>query len=60
MRLNACTSFEAVIKNFCTHSSLEYIGMYSVRDVDNKAAMQNKEAVEGAKRFARRIAGEVK
>jgi len=34
---------------------LEYIGMYSVRDIDNKAAMQTREAVEGAKQFARKI-----
>jgi hypothetical protein len=41
------------------HSSLEYLGMYSVRDTDNKASMQTAKAVEGAKRFERVIAGEI-
>jgi hypothetical protein len=31
--------------------------MYSVRDIDNKAAMQIQEAMEGAKEFARMILG---
>lgn len=35
----ACTPFEMGIKNLCVHSSLEYVGMYSVRDTDDKASM---------------------
>ncbi len=56
----ACTPFETGIKNLCAHSSLKYIGMYSVRDIDNKASMQTQEAIEGAKQFARMIAGKAK
>mgnify|MGYP000418373520 FL=1 len=56
-RAYACSPFETGIKNLCVHSSLEYIGMYSVRDIDNKAAMQIQEAMEGAKEFARMILG---
>ncbi|HHV98892.1 MAG TPA: NAD(P)H-dependent oxidoreductase [Clostridiaceae bacterium] len=54
----ACTPFETGVKNLCVHSSLEYIGMYSAGDIDNKASMHTKKAVEGAKLFVRKIAGE--
>lgn len=49
----ATEPFETGIKHLCEHSDLNYLGMYSVRDVDDKASFQTTEAVEGAKKFAR-------
>lgn len=51
----ATQPFETGIKNLCDHSKLNYIGMYSVRDLDNKASFQTPEAVKGARKFARMI-----
>jgi putative NADPH-quinone reductase len=51
----AAEPFETGIKNLCEHSKLNYVGMYSVRDEDNKASFQRLEAVEGAKTFARQL-----
>lgn len=47
--------FETGIKRLCKHSNLEYVGMYSVRDVDNKASFQTADAINGAKMFARKL-----
>lgn len=54
----ATEPFETGIKRLCEHSHLQYIGMYSVRDTDDLASFQTKEAVEGAKQFAKKILGE--
>lgn len=51
----AAEPFETGIKRLCEHSNLRYIGMYSVRDEDNKASFQTEEAIKGAKEFARMI-----
>lgn len=47
--------FETGIKRLCEHSNLNYIGMYSVRDLNNKASFQTPEAVDGAKKFAQML-----
>lgn len=47
--------FETGIKHLCEHSNLKYIGMYSVRDEDNKASFQTEEAMKGAREFARKV-----
>ena len=47
--------FETGVKRLCEHSRLNYLGMYSVRDVENLASFQTEEAREGAKLFARRL-----
>ena len=47
--------FETGIKRLCEHSKLKYIGMYSVRDVDDLASFQTPDAVNGARSFARDI-----
>lgn len=47
--------FEMGIKRLCEHSSLEYLGMYSVRDEDDLASFQTEEAVNGAREFARKL-----
>jgi len=44
--------FETGIRRLCEHSNLNYCGMYSVRDEDDLASFQTKEAVDGAKEFA--------
>lgn len=49
--------FETGIKHLCEHSQLEYIGMYSVRDEDDKASFQTEGAVQGARKFAGYILG---
>ncbi len=51
----ATEPFEIGIKRLCEHSKLQYLGMYSVRDEDNKASFQTVQAQEGAKAFARMI-----
>ena len=43
------------IRRWCTHSGLHYLGMYAVRDEDNLASFQTKEAISGAKEFANKI-----
>lgn len=47
--------FETGIKRLCEHSKLNYMGMYSVRDEDNIASFQTKEAINGAREFARKL-----
>jgi multimeric flavodoxin WrbA len=47
--------FETGIRNLCTHSNLRYAGMYSVRDLDNKASFQTPEAIAGAREFAHKL-----
>lgn len=54
----ATEPFEMGIKRLCIHSRLHYIGMYSVQDQDNLASFQTKEAIEGARAFARKVMGE--
>ena len=49
--------FETGVQRLCTHSNLEYIGMYSVQDEDDLASFQTEEAKEGAKEFARKMIG---
>ena len=44
--------FETGIKRLCEHSKLKYMGMYSVRDKNDKASFQTEKAVNGAKKFA--------
>jgi len=51
----ATDPFEMGVERLCKHSGLQYIGMYSVRDTDNKKSFQTKEAMEGAREYARRI-----
>lgn len=51
----ATEPFETGVKRLCKHSDLQYIGMYSVRDTDNLASFQTKEAIEGAKAFAKMV-----
>ena len=49
--------FEDGIKRLCEHSSLKYMGMYSVRDIDDLASFQTPEAIKGAREFARGLTG---
>ena len=51
----ATDPFEMGIERLCKHSSLEYLGLYSVQDEDNLASFQTAEAVDGAKEFARKL-----
>ena len=48
----AVTPFVEGIRRLCKHSNLRYLGMYSVRDVDDLASFQTKEAIHGAELFA--------
>ena len=52
---NANEPFEKAIKNLCKHSGLEYMGIYSVRDIDGLASFKTKEVIDGAKEFARQL-----
>jgi multimeric flavodoxin WrbA len=45
---------EGVIR-WCEHSGIKYRGMYAVRDEDDLASFQTPEAVNGARKFARKI-----
>jgi len=47
--------FETGIKRLCELSKLNYIGMYSVRDEDDLSSFKTKEAIQGAKDFAKKI-----
>ena len=47
--------FENGIKRLCEHSKLKYMGMYSVRDVDDLASFQTDIAKNGAREFARNL-----
>ena len=49
--------FETGVQRLCTHSNLEYIGMYSVQDEDDLASFQTEEAMAGARAFARNLYG---
>ena len=51
----ATDPFEMGVQRLCKHSKLEYIGMYSVQDNDNKASFQTETAIKGAQMFAREI-----
>jgi len=43
------------VRRWCTHSGLDYLGMYAVRDKDNLASFQTHEAIQGARQFAQHI-----
>ncbi|MEI8200163.1 MAG: flavodoxin family protein [Eubacteriales bacterium] len=47
--------FDTGIRRLCEHSNLDYAGIYSVRDTDDIASFQTKEAVNGAKQFADKL-----
>lgn len=47
--------FETGIKHLCEHSNLNYAGMYSVRDEDDKASFQTEKAIKGVKEFAHEL-----
>ena len=49
----AADPFVIGIQRMCEHYRMRYDGMYSVRDVDDIASFQTKQAVNGAKEFAR-------
>ena len=51
----ATDPFEMGIQRLCKHSGLEYLGLYSVQDENNLASFRTREAVEGAKAFARKL-----
>ena len=42
----------------CEHSKLKFLGMYSVRDLDDLASFRSPEAVDGAKAFAQKLIAE--
>ncbi len=48
----AADPFVIGIQRMCEHYHMRYDGMYSVRDVDDLASFQTKQAVNGAKEFA--------
>ena len=47
--------FKTGIERLCEHSKLNFMGMYSVRDIDGLKDFQSKEAIDGAKQFARHV-----
>lgn len=47
--------FETGIKRLCEHSKLNYMGMYSIRDIDDLASFQTEEAINGARSFAKKL-----
>lgn len=51
----AASPFETGIKRLCEHSSLNYIGMYSVRDTDDPDSFRTESAVSGAHDFAETV-----
>lgn len=51
----ACSPFETGIQRLCKHDGLVYAGLYSARDLDNIASFQTREAIEGARAFARSL-----
>ena len=51
----ATQPFVMGIQRFCEHSGLQYCGMYSVRDIDDLASFQTKEAINGSQEFARQL-----
>jgi len=48
----ATDTFEIGMQRLCKHSSLQYMGMYSVRDEAGLASFQTPAAIDGAKTFA--------
>lgn len=51
----ATEPFVTGIQRLCEHSHLTYLGMYSVRDIDDLASFQTEEAIQGAKAFAQTL-----
>lgn len=51
----ATQPFVIGIQRLCEHSSLQYCGMYSVRDIDDLASFQTQEAINGSQEFARQL-----
>lgn len=49
----AADPFVIGIQRMCEHYRMRYDGMYSVRDVDDIKSFQTKQAISGAKEFAR-------
>ena len=49
----AADPFVIGIQRMCEHYHMRYDGMFSVRDVDDLASFQTKQAISGAKEFAR-------
>lgn len=49
----AADPFVIGMQRMCEHYRMRYDGMYSVRDVDDLASFQTKQATSGAKEFAR-------
>ena len=49
----AADPFVIGVQRMCDHYHMRYDGMYSVRDVDDLASFQTKQAINGAKEFAR-------
>jgi multimeric flavodoxin WrbA len=49
----AADPFVIGIQRMCEHYHMRYDGMYSVRDVDDLASFQTKQAISGTKEFAR-------
>ena len=53
----ATDPFEMGVERLCKHSNLTYVGLYSVQDEDNLASFQTKEAISGARAFAKKVLG---
>ena len=53
----AADPFVIGIQRMCEHYGMRYNGMYSVRDVDDLASFQTKQAQSGAREFARCLFG---
>ena len=51
----ACEPFETGIKRLCKHSKLNYLGLYSVRDINGKEDFVTEEAQNGVRRFALKL-----
>jgi len=51
----AVEPFETGIKRLCEHSGLEYLGLYSVRHVEDKRDFKTEAAVNGSRDFAQRL-----
>lgn len=54
-RAYAVDPFELGIRRLCEHSRLQYLGLYSARDVDDLASFRTEEARSGARAFARSL-----
>ncbi|MEX1307706.1 MAG: flavodoxin family protein [Eubacteriales bacterium] len=50
--------FRDGIIRLCEHSKLDYMGMYSVQDLDDLASFRTPEAIDGAKAFAEKLMAE--